>query len=102
MRPHRPKHRDSGGLVMSKLNKRSAIAVFVAAVVASGGFSSTAAAANDNNQGDRKDLSQIDTIVVIYAENRSFDNLFGMYPGANGLSKATGASMTQLDRDGSV
>src|SRR5713226_8045076 len=30
-------------------------------------------------------LGDIDTIVVLYAENRSFDNLYGSFPGANGL-----------------
>ncbi len=48
------------------------------------------------------DYDQIKTIVVIYAENRSFDSLFGMYPGANGLAYASKKSTTQLDRDGSV
>ena len=45
-------------------------------------------------------LDKIKTVVVIYAENRSFDNLYGMFPGANGISKATPASYMQLDRDG--
>jgi phospholipase C len=43
---------------------------------------------------------EIQTIVVIYAENRSFDNLYGTFPGANGLANATAASAVQLDRDG--
>ena len=30
-------------------------------------------------------LDKITNIVVIYAENRSFDNLYGSFPGANGL-----------------
>ena len=49
-------------------------------------------------------LADIDTVVVIYAENRSFDNLYGLYPGANGIANALSdpASYTQLDRDGSV
>jgi len=47
-------------------------------------------------------LEDIATIVVIYAENRSFDNLYGSFPGANGLSQVTPAGYTQLDRDGSV
>jgi acid phosphatase len=47
-------------------------------------------------------INQIDTIVVIYAENRSFDNLYGTFPGANGLQNTTGAKYTQRDRDGSV
>jgi acid phosphatase len=42
----------------------------------------------------------IDTIVVIYAENRSFDNLYGLFPGANGIADASAQSKTQLDRDG--
>jgi acid phosphatase len=48
----------------------------------------------------------IRTIVVIYAENRSFDNLFGRFPGANGLStvldangKPTSKYIAQKDRD---
>ena len=45
-------------------------------------------------------LHQIDTVVVIYAENRSFDHLFGRFPGAEGLADATGEQKTQLDRDG--
>ena len=87
---------------MSKIGNWSKLAAAVAAIAASGGFSSTAVA-NDNSQGnDRdRDLREIQTIVVIYAENRSFDNLFGAYPGANGLSRASGKSVTQLDRDGS-
>jgi acid phosphatase len=47
-------------------------------------------------------IDQIETVVVIYAENRSFDNLYGFFPGANGLQRARGALSTQLDRDGSV
>lgn len=46
------------------------------------------------------DLSAIQTVVVIYAENRGFDHLFGRFPGANGLSAATATQMTQLDRNG--
>jgi acid phosphatase len=49
----------------------------------------------------------VKTIVVIYAENRSFDNLFGKFPGANGISavlgadgKPTSAYVPQKDRDG--
>jgi acid phosphatase len=47
-------------------------------------------------------IEGIATIVVIYAENRSFDNLYGSFPSANGLSQVTLAGYTQLDRDGSV
>jgi acid phosphatase len=48
-------------------------------------------------------------VVVIYAENRSFDGLYGNFPGANGLSAVvdangnpTAAYVKQLDRDGTV
>jgi len=46
-------------------------------------------------------VGNIDTVVVIYAENRSFDNLYGWFPGANGLQNVTPANATQVDRDGS-
>jgi phospholipase C len=29
------------------------------------------------------------TVVVIYAENHSFDNMYGLFPGANGVASAT-------------
>ena len=44
-------------------------------------------------------LPPIDTIVVIYAENRSFDHLYGNFPGAEGLAQATPEQRTQLDQD---
>lgn len=44
------------------------------------------------------DIDAIQTIVFIYAENRSFDNLYGSFPGANGLKNAS--NTVQLDRDG--
>lgn len=47
-------------------------------------------------------LESMETIVVIYAENRSFDNLYGYFPGANGLPQLTAADYAQRDRDGSV
>ena len=46
-------------------------------------------------------LNTIETVVVIYAENRSFDNLYGSFPGANGLQNVTPANSRQVDRDGS-
>ncbi len=45
-------------------------------------------------------LDRIEHIVVIYAENRSFDHLFGLFPGAEGLAQATAVQKTQLDHDG--
>src|ERR1700724_2385492 len=45
-------------------------------------------------------LARIKTVVVIYAENRSFDHLYGFFPGANGIADATAEQKTQLDHDG--
>ncbi len=41
-------------------------------------------------------LKRIEHVVVIYLENRSFDHLFGAFPGANGLANA-GAAAGQVD-----
>ncbi len=41
-------------------------------------------------------LSQLGHVVVIYLENHSFDNLYGSYPGAEGLSAPT-ATIPQID-----
>jgi acid phosphatase len=45
-------------------------------------------------------LNRIQNVVVIYAENRSFDVLFGSFPGAHGLSQASASQYPQLDRNG--
>ena len=46
---------------------------------------------------------KIKTIVVVYAENRSFDTLYGLFPGANGIPglnpTAKGSYVAQTDRD---
>jgi acid phosphatase len=47
-------------------------------------------------------LQEIETVVVIYAENRGFDHLYGHFPGANGLSKVTPDGAAQRDRDGAI
>ena len=44
-------------------------------------------------------LEKIKHIIVIYLENRSFDHLYGLFPGANGIKDA-GVAATQVDRDG--
>jgi phospholipase C len=45
-------------------------------------------------------MQRIGHVVVIYAENHSFDNLYGLFPGADGVANATPEQMTQLDHDG--
>jgi acid phosphatase len=51
---------------------------------------------------DDADLAKIETVVVIYAENRSFDNLYGHFPGANGLQNLSAEVTQQFDRDGTL
>ena len=55
---------------------------------------------------NRLALDAVQTLVVIYAENRAFDTLFGLYPGANGVPGKNPSSIgpyhPQRDFDGSV
>ena len=58
---------------------------------------------------DRALRAKVSTIVVIYAENRAFDNLYGNFPGAAGLGEVIDrdgrplpAYVAQRDRDGTV
>jgi phospholipase C len=73
-------------------------AIALSAILATGVLGMSEALA----QGARSGIDNIDTVVMIYAENRSFDNLYGRFPGANGLQNVTAANSTQRDRDGSV
>jgi acid phosphatase len=48
---------------------------------------------------------KVDTIVFIYAENRGFDNVYGLFEGANGIPGVNPTSsqttpLPQVDRDG--
>lgn len=74
-----------------QLRRLPFVAIAIATVLSVSGGSSSAATST---------LDKIKTVVVIYAENRSFDNLYGLFPGANGISNTTPASYQQLDRDG--
>ena len=52
---------------------------------------------------DKALRDQVKTVVVIYAENRSFNNLFADFPGVEKpLSALSAADCQQRDRDGSV
>ena len=94
------------------LHTRRALVVAFGLSIAFGGGVEDGLAAGATGAGDpttRALRSKIDTIVVIYAENRAFDNLFGHFPGAHGLSEVMGrdgrprrAYVPQVDRNGSV
>ncbi len=48
-------------------------------------------------------IDKIKTVVVIYGENRSFDNLYGLYPGADGIANALRmGAYKQYDRNGKL
>lgn len=58
-----------------------------------------ASARADEAPKPRAGLERVQHIIVLYLENRSFDQLYGLFPGADGLANA-GAAATQVDRDG--
>jgi acid phosphatase len=78
-----------------KLRRTSLLAALTATGLAAGALAPFPASAQVTHN-----VNNIKTVVVIYLENWSFDALFGRYPGANGLARATPTQFTQLDRDG--
>jgi acid phosphatase len=69
---------------------RLALPVLAATLAACVSSSSPSASASD-----RRALDAIDTLVVIYAENRAFDTLFGLFPGANGIPGVNPAAVSR-------
>jgi acid phosphatase len=53
-----------------------------------------------NNNGNAATINSVNHVVVVYMENHSFDNLYGQFAGANGLSNATPSNTTQVDATG--
>ena len=63
----------------------------------------TAAKAPARSSLDAKLRAHVKNVVVIYLENRSFNNLFADFPGlAEPLAGVPAARLQQRDRDGSV
>ena len=77
-------------MTRSYLAKSAALAMLAGS---SGGFV---------READAAGIDQIQNVVVLFLENRSFDSLYGHFPGANGIDQASQASIQQRDRDGSV
>ena len=48
------------------------------------------------------DITRINHVVVIYLENHSFDNMFGEFAGAEGLSAASATAKTQMSATGTA
>src|SRR3984957_8904692 len=94
------------------LHTRRALVVAFGLSIAFVGCVEDGLAAGAAGRGDsttRALRSKIDNVVVIYAENRAFDNLYGNFPGAHGLSEVIDrdgrprpAYVPQVDRNGSV
>ncbi len=76
------------------MSKRTTIAALGAFLAALG-----AGARADEAPKPPPGLERVQHIIVLYLENRSFDQLYGLFPGADGLADA-GAAATQVDRDG--
>ena len=72
-----------------------------AALVLAGAIGCSACANDESIDTALK--QKVQNIVFIYAENRSFDNVYGTFPGANGIPglnpTATGSVAAQTDRD---
>jgi acid phosphatase len=73
------------------------------AIATLSGLSGTCADASNETAVTKALRNRVSTIVVIYAENRSFDNLYGLFAGANGIPgvnpSSSGAYIAQTDRD---
>ncbi|MBI2754992.1 MAG: acid phosphatase [Betaproteobacteria bacterium] len=75
--------------------RQAALVSRIIAIVLTATLGSASAARNAETG-----LAKIEHVVVIYAENRSFDHLYGMFPGAEGIANATAEQKMQLDFDG--
>jgi len=70
---------------------------FMAAALAAG------CGSNPDDTSSATGMAKIAHVVVIYMENHSFDNLYGQYPGAEGIANAmmkkgaAGDTVTQID-----
>ncbi len=88
------------------MRRFAGITLIAAATVGAMALSTLSAAAQDNKKGDANGaLMGYKHIVVIYEENHSFDNLFGMWGAVNGrpvngLSSAPPARTVQVNQTG--
>src|SRR5258708_21529825 len=86
------------GVHIARTFRHLALAALAACLVPTYGLT----AGRDEGQLEQREslaaLHSIRHIVVIYQENWSFDSLYGLFPGANGLANATPASLNQTDR----
>jgi phospholipase C len=70
-------------------------------LIAMGGIALAGGAGAQEAVPTKPGFDKIKHILVIYLENRSFDNLYGLFPKAEGVAQAAHAA-AQVDRDGKV
>jgi len=75
------------------------LAAIAAAAFAAGCAKDSSTPTNANNATG--DIKSVNHVVVIYLENRSFDNTYGEFPGAEGLAAST-TSPKQISANGTV
>src|SRR6185295_14707867 len=80
-----------GGTMKGKIALVAALALAVAPAAAYG---------HGKGGHGHGSMRGIDRIVVIYEENHSFDNLYGMWEGVDGLRGADRAHTTQVNQAG--
>ena len=85
---------------MSATARAAARAAALAACVLAAAIAQPAIAQPARAEVTDQQLAKVGHILVIYAENRSFDHLYGLFPGANGIANATPEQKIQLDHDG--
>ncbi len=95
--------------MIASSNFRTILAALCAGVAAAACSTQNPVPAPSAGATTRALRSKVATIVVIYAENRAFDNLYGNFPGARGLGEVVDpdgrplpAYAAQRDRDGTV
>ncbi len=76
---------------------RSPAAHLAALLCLGGGLT---ACSDSTTAASSADISRINHVVVIYLENRSFDNLYGEFAGAEGLSSSAAVQYKQVDSTG--
>ncbi len=85
-------------MCISSLRPLAAIAV-LGSLAACGGDGGDTAPSDPRARAEDRAVDNIQNVVVIYAENRSFDNLYSDFPGVDS-PLATAAYAPQIDRDG--
>ena len=90
--------------LVAAIDRRTLLTGMAAAGVAATTATATAARTRPASHGiDARLRDAIDTVVVIYAENRSFNNLFAGFPGLEQpLAQVPPERARQRDRDGRV